>query len=93
MNVVHVALPSKQTILNKIFFPYICKLSVESQKGISAVQSCSILRIRRELSLYNVYGDSALLVLNRTLYITNSMNTLLALNRENVLSLDLVAVS
>ena len=36
------------------------------------------LRARRALSLYNVYGDSALLVLNGTSLISN--NALLTLN-------------
>ena len=38
------------------------------------------LRTRRALSLYKVYGNSALLVLNRTSL--NSINTLLALSRR-----------
>ena len=39
-----------------------------------------LLRTRRALSLYNVYGNSALLVLNWTLL--NSINALLALSRH-----------
>ena len=39
------------------------------------------LRTRKALFLYNVYNDSALLVLNRTSLICN--NTLLALNWQN----------
>ena len=38
------------------------------------------LRTRRALSLFKVYGDSALLVLNGTSF--NSINALLALNRR-----------
>ena len=40
------------------------------------------LRTRRALSLYKVYGNSALLVLNETSL--NSINTLLALNWQTV---------
>ena len=48
--------------------------SVESQKGIMFKDV--LLRTRRALSLYKVYGDSALLVLNGTSL--NSANALLA---------------
>ena len=51
--------------------------SIESQKGVNAVQRCSVEN-RRVLSLYKVYGNSALLVLNRTL--SNSINALLTLS-------------
>ena len=46
---------------------------MESQKGVIAVA----LKPTRELSLYNVYGDSALLVLNEISL--NCNNALLAL--------------
>ena len=64
---------------------------VESQKGVTDVQRCSVenqkgvtdvkdvpLRPRRALSLYKSYGVSAFLVLNGTFL--HSINTLLALN-------------
>ena len=63
------------------------RLSVESQKGINAVQICSRyvpLRTRRVLLLYKVYGDSAFLVLNWTSL--NSVTTLLALSWRYVYS-------
>ena len=52
--------------------------SVESQKGVNAVQDVP-LRTRRALSLYKFYGDSALLVLNGASL--NNVNALLALSR------------
>ena len=66
---------------------HIC--SIENQKGTINIQICSVenqkgiikyvpLRTRRPLSLYKVYGNSALLVLNGTSL--NSDSTLLALN-------------
>ena len=54
------------------------KSSAESQKGVNAVQRCSIENQKGALSLYKVYGNNALLVLNGTLL--NSVNTLLVLN-------------
>ena len=55
-----------------------CISSVESQKGVICNSKMFPLRTRRALLLYKVYGDSALLVLNRTSLICN--NALLALN-------------
>ena len=53
--------------------------SVEGQKGANADIP---LRSKRTLSLYKVYGDSALLVLNRTSL--NSVNALLALSQRMI---------
>ena len=52
---------------------------VKSEKDIMLLNDVP-LRTRRVLSLYKVYGNSALLVLNRTSM--NSVNTLLALSRQ-----------
>ena len=52
-------------------------MSIESQKGVSIFKDVPF-RTRKALSLYKVYGDSALLVLNRTSL--NSASTLLTLN-------------
>ena len=54
--------------------------SVESQKGIINIERCSFeaLRTGRALSLYKIYDDSTLLVLNGTSL--NNDSTLLALN-------------
>ena len=57
--------------------------SVENQKGIIAVQRCSI---ENQLSLYKVYGNSAILVLNRTSL--NCNNALLALNWRYMISIN-----
>ena len=43
------------------------KLSIESQKGICHYSTKKFLRTRTALSLYKVYGDSTLLLLNGTL--------------------------
>ena len=51
---------------------------IESQKGIITIQQCSIENLEGQLSLYKVYGDSALLVLiGISLY---SINALLVLS-------------
>ena len=55
--------------------------SVESQKGIMIFNNVP-LRTRRALSLYRVYGNSALLVLKGTLF--SSVNALLVLGRCHV---------
>ena len=52
--------------------------SVENQKGAINIQRCIPLRTNRTLLLYNVCGDSALLVLNGTSL--NSDSALLVLN-------------
>ena len=52
--------------------------SVENQKGAISNISDDPLRTRRALSLYTVYGSSAFLVVNKTLF--NSDNALLSLN-------------
>ena len=56
--------------------------SVESQKGANNIQRCSDQnqKSRRALSLYKVYSDSALLVLNGTSL--NSDSALLAINDD-----------
>ena len=56
--------------------------SVESQKGVIVVRPDVLLRTKRVLLLYKVYGDSALLVLNSTSL--NCNNALLALNWQIV---------
>ena len=53
-------------------------MSVESQKGFNAFQRCSIENQKGAISLYKVYGDSALLVLKGTPL--NSINALLVLS-------------
>ena len=62
--------------------PYSCTtvLTVESQMGITTLSILKDvpLRTRRALSLYDVYGNSALLVFNGTSL--NSDSTVLALN-------------
>ena len=60
----------------------------ENQKGISTVNQCSVENCRT-LSLYNVYGDSALLVLSWTLLNSDNM-TLLALNLRYILDVDVM---
>ena len=52
--------------------------SVENQKGFISLFNDVTLRTRRVLSLYKVYGDSALLVLNGTS--VDIVNALLALS-------------
>ena len=52
--------------------------SVESKKGVSAVQRCSVEN-QKVLLPYKVYSSSRLLVLNETLL--NGINVLLALSR------------
>ena len=57
-----------------------CWSSVKSQKGVTLFNDVS-LRTRRALSLYKVYGNGALLVLNGASL--NSDNALLALIRQD----------
>ena len=52
--------------------------SVETQKGAINIQRCSVDNQKGAKLLYNVYGGSALLVLNKTSL--NNDSTLLALN-------------
>ena len=42
--------------------------SVESQKGINAVQQCSVENQKVAIAVQSLDGDSALLVLNDTLF-------------------------
>ena len=57
----------------------VCKYCQLRAKGALMLFKDVLLRTRRALSLYEVHGNSALLVLNRTLL--NSINAILALNR------------
>ena len=57
--------------------------SVESQKDAKNIQSCSVEIQERALSLYKVYGDSALPVLSGTSL--NNDSALLALNCRFIL--------
>ena len=57
--------------------------SVESQKGLYAVQRCSVEKQKGARSLNKVYVDSALLVVNRTSF-NGSVNALLALSRWHI---------
>ena len=52
--------------------------SVESQKGTITIQRCSVENQKGAIAIYNVLGDCALLVLNRTSLTIDS--TLLNLN-------------
>ena len=54
------------------------QLSVDCQKGVNAVQRCSIENQKGAIAVQSLYGDSALLVLNGISL--NSVNTLLAVN-------------
>ena len=51
--------------------------SVKSQKGAFNIQRCSVENQKGAIDVYKVYGNSALLVLNRTFL--NSDSALLAL--------------
>ena len=54
-------------------------ISFESRKGVITIQRCSVEN-QKGISLYRVYGNSALLVLSRTLL--NIVKALLVLNRR-----------
>ena len=60
--------------------------SVESQKGAINIQRCSVENHKGSILLYNVYIDSALLVLNGNLQM-NIDSALLALNWQHIDSL------
>ena len=71
----------RQTTQSHIYmymYMYMYISSVESQKGAISIFKDVPLRTRRALWLYNIYGDSALLVLNGTSL--NGDSALLALN-------------
>ena len=64
--------------------------SIESEKGVITIQRCSVENQKGTIAAQSPDSDSALLVLNGTLF--NNHNAFLALNRRFVLLLNTVYI-